>query len=201
MGENLHNLIKISSLMFLSWRRDAKRPRPHASAGEIAQAAEPSKGSIYVLLSRWTKWDLVRRLPEAVPYQYYISPTGLRYLKNLPKWYDGNLKDIATTVSESCRMIIWWGKRRLGTKEGLYDQLYYISGPFQDTSDFVKVDMQGRQVSGIAADGCLVRYRTDTAYDACWKVKNLGIDPGKPMLQAIVDSGEAHWKKQEPVST
>jgi hypothetical protein len=80
---NRHNRIKISSLLFLRWRKATGNE--WARASEIAWAAGTTSASMYVLLGRWTTWNLVDRL-GSYPYRYMITKTGQRYLNNLAKW-------------------------------------------------------------------------------------------------------------------
>jgi hypothetical protein len=196
MGENLHNLIKVKSLIFLAMRQQATMQ--WATAGMIATATESSPDSLYVLLGRWNRWGLVSRISEVQPFGYYITPIGHRYLKTLGKWYPGNVPEITLTVAVAANMVIWWGDKVSGfypRGDQPYKQLYYIRAPFQTAADFIKCDMQGKTAGGLASGESLIFVQCDDVIEAGRAVARYGMTTGQDMLQAFVDAGVAKWKQ------
>jgi hypothetical protein len=121
---NRHNRIKVASLMYLKWKK--ANGDEWARASEIAWVAGTTSASMYVLLGRWTTWNLVDRL-RSYPYRYRVTKTGLRYLNNLAKWCPLDTTAITMDVATAASVTIWWGN--LWGPQG-YDAMWYIEAPF-----------------------------------------------------------------------
>jgi hypothetical protein len=185
---NRHNRIKISSLLFLKWRKVAGNE--WARASEIARAAGTTSASMYVLLGRWATWNLVDRL-ESYPYRYMVTKTGLRYLNNLAKWCPLDTTVIALDVATAASLTIWWGN--LWGSQG-YRSLWYIEAPF-GPDDFHQIDLGGKIVPGLRAPGRLL-FKADGPVQAV-KLANQSFElqDTRPICQSMVDAGLLHWKQ------
>jgi hypothetical protein len=185
---NRHNRIKISSLLFLKWRKLVRDE--WARASEIACVAGTTPASMYVLLSRWTTWNLVDRL-GSYPYRYRITKTGLRYLNNLSKWCPLDTTVIALDVATAASVTLWWGN--LWGAQG-YRSLWYIAAPF-GPDDFHEIDLGGKIVPGLRARGRLL-LKVDGPLQAInLAQQSFGLQDTRPIGQSMVDAGLLRWKQ------
>jgi hypothetical protein len=176
---NRHNRIKISSLLFLKWRKSVNSE--WARASEIARAAGTTPASIYVLLGRWTTY----------PYRYRVTKTGLRYLNNLAKWCPLDTTVIALDVATAASVTIWWG--HLWGSQG-YRSLWYIEAPF-GPDDFHQIDLGGKIVPSLRARGRLL-FKVDGPLQAVKLAQqSFGLQDSKPIGQSMVHAGLLHWKQ------
>ena len=112
-------------------------------AGELAMLANVGRDSLYVLLTRWRKWGLVRRDSFATPYRYAIASQGQHYLNNLDKWYGP--KDIVyQAVLDNCKVSFYWNSLDYAKKHITKTNL--IVYPFQSENDYllIRPDANGR---------------------------------------------------------
>jgi hypothetical protein len=183
---NRHNRIKVSSLLFLKWRKAAGNE--WARASEIARAAGTTPASMYVLLGRWTTWNLVDRL-GLYPYRYRVTKTGLRYLNNLAKWCPLDTTVIALDVATAASVTIWWG-HLWGSQ---YNAMWYIEAPF-GPDDFHQIDLGGKIVPGLRARGRLL-FKVDGPLQAVKLAhQSFGLQDTRPIGQSMVHAGLLHWK-------
>lgn len=101
--ESKHNLVKIRAFTYLELC--SQYPLPWRSARDIQCVIGSKAGSLYVLLSRWVSWGYLIRQNRMKHYHgryinmYSLAEKGINYLKNLPKWYEGDLQTIRVEVA------------------------------------------------------------------------------------------------------
>ncbi len=201
----IHNLVKIKTLLFLSMRKQTDKRAAYAR--QIAIATGGNADSLYVLLQRWRRWGLVDCIPST-PYAYMIADEGLRYLSKIDKWffsgyyskkrkrrvpgYRGKVEALKREILEASRAIFWWRYMGHGRNDGEEDSnrgfVYYIEAPFQESSDFSKIEnSEGRPVIWPKTRLLVVRFGSAlAAYQALpeWGFKQRT----KELGQAIVDA-------------
>lgn len=80
----VRNTVKVKALLFLRMRKEAGNET--TEAWQIARAINGNCKSLYILLERWTRWELVTRF-DGSPYSYAIADEGERYLSKINAWF------------------------------------------------------------------------------------------------------------------
>ena len=199
----IHNLIKIKALLFLKMRQQTENRA--ATARQIAIATGGNPDSLYVLLGRWTAWELVHwRGTE--PYTYMIAPEGERYLSKIDNWffkgyyskkrkkrvpgYRGKVEALRLEILIASKAVFWWRYTRQRTNSrdensnrGL---VCYFKAPFEKSSDFVKVEgSEGRAVAW--PKDILLVIRCKNAFEADHSIQGWATR-GKGMIQGAIDA-------------
>ena len=199
-----HNATKVKALLFLKMRKDAGYQL--TIARDIATATGGSVRSLYVLLERWSRWDLVIRYDDTRPYSYCIDTEGERYLSNIGNWFFSGYY----SRKRKRRVLGYRGKvedlRReiLAAANGAfyaYDtaraELFYFKSPFHRAEDFVREPIVDNKQKRWGKEHLLLSKHNSIseAFNAMLRV--VGDSWVRPVGQAMVDAELAVWKQNE----
>lgn len=141
------NTVKISALFCLSLIDMAGRS-DGVTAGMIAQGIGGTRDSLYILLSRWVRWRMVRKIDAKSPYRYKLAPGGRAYLNRLDNWFSTADKlELYYRVLSIMKPLLYWkvnGRNFQGQEvTALCRGLRY---PYQGAEDFIVVypDKEGQ---------------------------------------------------------
>lgn len=152
-----HNLVKIRSLYYMRCRQAIGQH--WITAGQLVDALDHNRDSMYVLLARWVKWKLIDRNMEVLnPHSYALGKQGSRYLINLRRWYPQR-EIVFTSVLESVELTFCW----LQKSNGQIIKAHIIKYPFQNAEDYApitpdangKLEYQGKSRLLIKKANCL----------------------------------------------
>lgn len=156
-----------------------------AGAGEIADMAGVNRDSLYVLLHRWRRWELVKCNVFAAPLRYAIACRGNRYLNQLPKWYGPH--DVAyQVVCEASRPSLFW--RQMDRYSGQVVAIHFLLYPFKTAADYqlVRPDAAGRL---IYQGDSLIRIEKGKAIEAFRGIYyDLGLSCSNELMDFLVSS-------------
>ena len=194
----IHNLVKIKALLFLSMRRQTEKRM--ATARQIAIATGGNADSLYVLLQRWWRWELVRCL-DTTPYSYMIADEGLRYLSKIDNWffsgyyskkrkkrvpgYRGKVGALKQEIAVASKAVLWW--RDTSRKYTRDCPVYYLEAPFTKAENFSKVELPDNRGIIWPKDRLLI-VEFDGPVAAYNAIPEWGFKRGNDLGQAIVDA-------------
>lgn len=125
------NFCKVKSLLFIT-----NQMQP-VTLSQISAGTGVSKGSLAVLLGRWTGWDYVKRVPCGNDYGYVIGGKGASYVESLPRWY----KHLGEAVAELAELSRIEGSVAWREKDNTF---HVLSPPFKTKDDYeVKKEFTG----------------------------------------------------------
>ncbi len=200
-----HNTKKIKALLFLEMR--LRSLNKLATAREIALAINGSPRSLYVLLERWTTWQLVDRYYESSPYHYSIVDEGIRYLSKIDNWFFSGYY----SRKRKRRVLGYRGKAAALKLEiavaaeavfMAYDikrwELFYFTAPFTKAENFVREPIIDKKYKRWGKEHLLL-FKYDSISEAFNAIKNIwGLPMCRPMGQALVDADiGVHWSPDE----
>ena len=199
-----YNTTKIKALLFLEMR--LRSLNKLATAREIAQAINGSPRSLYVLLERWTTWQLVDRNYESSPYRYSIADEGIRYLSKIDNWffsgyysrkrkrrvlgYRGKTAALKLEIAVAAKAVFYaYDIKRM--------ELFYFTAPFTKAENFVREPIIDKRYKRWGKEHLLL-FKHDSISEAFNTIKDIwGLPMCRPIGQAIVDAELASWGKDE----
>ena len=195
-----HNATKVKALLFLQMRKQAGYQ--FTTAREIAIAINGNARSLYVLLERWLRWDLVIRF-EGPPFTYCIDTEGERFLSKIGNWffsgyyskkrkrrvlgYRGNEAKLQLEIAVAANAVHYVYDK--GRKE-----LFYFTAPFNKASNFVREPM-GTHYKRWGKEYLLLQHHENLpdAYNAIAAI--WGLHAINRMGEAVVNAGLVQWKQ------
>ncbi len=204
----IHNLTKIKALLFLQMRQQTEKK--FATAREIAIATGGNPDSLYVLLQRWAKWELVGfGVGENGLYKYRLAPEGERYLSKIPNWffsgyyskkrkkrvpgYKGKVEDLKREIAIASNAIFWFRvyssqwERDKQTDKGV---VWVIEAPFNSPGNLRNIEGSLGRAINTNIPGCLLTVKFDSCVNAYNFLPEWGFSKAKVhnLGQAIIDS-------------
>lgn len=125
------NWTKVRALYALRLRKLAGAE--WAGAGEISELAGLSPDSLYVLLSRWRRWKLVKCNRFSTPYEYALACHGTHYLQQLGAWYSQQ-RLAYEAVCDISRPSLYWCSLERHT--GQVAAVHFLTYPFRTAADY-----------------------------------------------------------------
>ena len=202
--EITQNKTKVKTLLFLEMRKRAVYEM--TTARQIAIAINGSARSLYVLLERWFRWDLVIRYATS-PFSYCIDAEGERYLSKIDNWffsgyysrkrkqrvlgYRGTVEALKLEIAIAAKAVFMAYDRKR-------NELFSLEAPFTKAACFVREPMAGQTHKRWGADRLLVTEfeKIHLAYNTA--IKLFGEKTVKPAGQAMVDAGiGVSWSEEE----